>query len=48
VISNKIEEALANYWGRPCATYEFDCAVCKAWDEYRLLVEAAMRGNARG
>lgn len=45
MISNKIEEALANYWGAPCRTHEFNCAICQAWDEYQALAEAAWKNT---
>lgn len=45
MISNKIEEALVNYWGKPCTTFEFGCGCCQAWGEYQALAEAAWKNT---
>ena len=31
---NKVEEAMASYWGERCSDHEAECPTCQAWGEY--------------
>ena len=35
---NCIEQAMTDYWGERCDSYEQGCVVCDAWREYDDLV----------
>lgn len=36
---NKIEEAMANYWGERCPDYLAECDNCQAWKQYDAVVK---------
>lgn len=33
-MTNKVEEAMTNYWGERCPDHEADCPTCQAWGDY--------------
>jgi hypothetical protein len=35
---NCIEQAMTDYWGERCDSYEQGCVVCDAWNDYDALV----------
>lgn len=32
----KVEEAILNYWGERCPTFDPECPVCDAWLEFDM------------
>ena len=35
---HRVKEALIDYWGERCPTYDRDCPKCQAWAEYDKLI----------
>ena len=43
MITNKIKEAMKEYWGKKCKTFEKTCPCCQAWKQFDKLEDLAFR-----
>lgn len=36
-MTNKVQEAMTDYWGERCSDHEAECPTCQAWGEYSTM-----------
>ncbi len=46
--SNRVEEAITEYWGKRCPDFDETCCICQAWADYDSLAGIISQENIEG